>query len=166
MRCGRSSNTADFRTGTAHFRPRHVWPLCTTPSSRVSVLGELLRVTAPDGRVAVGDVAADSPASEFLNRFVDRHTEAGHAGRFYTPAALAAHLEAAGGRELLAEEAAIAWRFAESDDARVFFRELFGLRPETSDGQIEAALETLGLAGSAGSWAVPWTMVYASAGRR
>jgi len=130
-----------------------------------AVLREMLRVTAPGRRAAVGDVAAGSAAARFLNGFVDEHTESGHAGRFYDPRALAGHFEAAGGSDIRSEEARIRWRFAAPHEARTFFRELFGLKPETGDGEIDGALGGLGLSESGGGWAIPWAMVFASAVR-
>jgi SAM-dependent methyltransferase len=126
------------------------------------VLSEMLRVTGR-GRAAVGDVAGGSPAARFLNGFVDANTDAGHAGRFYSPGELRALFDSAGGREARSEVADLHWRFSGRADARVFCRELFGLRPETPDVAIEQALDGLGLEGSASGWRLPWTMVFASA---
>ena len=127
------------------------------------VLREMLRVTSRGRRAAVGDVRVGSAAARFLNGFLDAHTEAGHAGRFYDPGVLSSLLAAAGGRDVRSEEVTVHWRFRERDDPRRFFRELFGLAPETSDQEIEAALADLGLLGAGKAWTVPWSMVFASA---
>ncbi len=129
------------------------------------VLSEMLRVTGP-GRAAVGDVAGGSPAARFLNAFVDAHTDAGHAGRFYSPGELVALLEAAGGRDARGEVADLHWRFAGRSEARDFCRELFGLKPSTSDAAIEEALDGLGLESAAAGCRLPWSMVFASARSR
>jgi len=127
------------------------------------VIAEMLRVTVPGGRIAVGDAAADSRAARFLNAFVDAHTDEGHAGRFYRGETLAGFLGEAGGRRVRAETVEISWRFASSSDARAFCRELFGLRPDTRDADLDAALAALGLEEWRGAWRIPWDMVFASA---
>src|SRR5262249_35912730 len=127
------------------------------------VVAEMLRVTSSDGRVAVGDAAAGSRAARFLNTFVDAHTEQGHAGRFYREGALAEFVESAGGREVRAGAVEVSWRFGTSADAHAFCRELFGLRPDTREADLHAALLALGLEESRGGWRVPWDMVFASA---
>jgi ubiquinone/menaquinone biosynthesis C-methylase UbiE len=129
------------------------------------VLSEMLRVTSRGGRVAVGDVAADSSASRFLNGFLDRHTTTGHAGRFYDAAAWADLLARGGGREIRAETVELSWRFCRSEEAREFSRELFGLVPQTTNDELDAALADLGLSEEAGGWRLPWKMVFASAER-
>ncbi len=129
----------------------------------LDVLREMLRVTSRGRRAAVGDVRVGSAAARFLNGFLDAHTEAGHAGRFYDPGVLSSLLAAAGGRDVRSEEVTVHWRFRERDDPRRFFRELFGLVPKTSNQEIEAALADLGLSGAGKAWTVPWTMVFASA---
>lgn len=128
-----------------------------------AVIAEMLRVTAPSGRIAVGDVAAGSRAELFLNGFVDAHTDQGHAGRFSDAAGTAALLERAGGRAVRAEAVELSWRFASRSDARVFFRELFGLREDTQDADLSAALNWLGLTDAAAGYRLPWSMVFASA---
>ena len=130
-----------------------------------AVACELLRVTRPGGRVALGDVAAGSPAAAFLNGFVDRHTEAGHHGRFYDDEVLGAFLAEAGGARLRAEIAEITWDLPGLAEALLFCRNLFGLVPETGDEELSAALGRLGAAGGRGRFRIPWTMVYASAER-
>jgi ubiquinone/menaquinone biosynthesis C-methylase UbiE len=127
------------------------------------VIAEMLRVTAPDGRIAVGDAAAGSRAARFLNTFVDAHTDQGHAGRFYRNETLAQFLEGAGGVGVRAEAVEVSWRFGSSPDAHAFCRELFGLRPDTRDADLHSALLALGLEESDGGWRVPWDMVFASA---
>ncbi len=129
------------------------------------VLSEMLRVTSPGGRVAVGDVAAESSAARFLNGFLDRHTTTGHAGRFYEAGAWAGMLTRAGGSKVRAETVELYWSFCRPEDARAFCRELFGLEPATTDAEIGASLAELGLSGDAGLWRLPWKMVFASAER-
>jgi SAM-dependent methyltransferase len=130
-----------------------------------AVFRELLRVTAPGGRAALGDVAEDSEAARFLNGFVDRHTEAGHHGRFYPLRTLVAFLRRAGGTAVRAESVRLRWTFDSGGDATLFCRELFGLEPSTTDDEIRGALDDLGATGDADSFRIPWTMQHVSAAR-
>ena len=127
------------------------------------VIAEMLRVTAGGRRVAVGDVAAGSPAARFLNEFVDAHTPQGHAGRFSDAAGAARLMEKAGGRRIRSAQVALSWRFAKRLDARAFCRELFGLLEDTPEADLDAALGALGLTESDGGYRLPWDMVYSSA---
>jgi SAM-dependent methyltransferase len=130
-----------------------------------AVCRELLRVTRPGGRAALGDVAEGSAASRFLNGFVDRRTETGHRGRFYSLDSLTAFLRAAGGREIRSERVEIAWRFASGEDALRFCRDLFGLEPSTRGSEIRHSLLELGGHLEGGGFRIPWSMHYVSAGR-
>ncbi len=125
---------------------------------------ELLRVTSRAGRAVLGDAAAGSETARFLNSFVDRHTSSGHRGRFYSPEELEGFFAAAGGRDARGVQARLFWRLPSRADAVVFFRSLFGLVPSTTDSEIEEALNDLGAASKEGTFAIPWTMNYASAG--
>jgi len=127
------------------------------------VVGEMLRVTAPGGLVAVGDVRRGSAAAQFLNGFVDANTELGHSGRFFDVDGLAALLERAGGRGARGTSERVHWSFHRRDDARSFCRELFGLRPATTAAGLDQALDALGLAQWAGEWDLPWDMVFVAA---
>ncbi len=126
------------------------------------VVSEMLRVTAPGGRVAFGDVAAGSRAERFLNGFVDAHTEQGHAGRFRGAPEAGQLFAHGGGRDVRAEAVRIFWRFASLADARLFCREIFGLREDTEDADLDAAIGWLGLELGEGC-RLPWDMVFASA---
>ncbi len=130
-----------------------------------AVCRELLRVTTPGGRAAVGDVAEDSPAARFLNGFVDRHTKSGHRGRFYSLEALESFLADAGGRNLRAERANLFWTLPSKNDAVLFCRSLFGLEASTTDADIETALAELGAGPEPAGFRIPWTMHDASAAR-
>lgn len=130
-----------------------------------AVCRELLRVTRPGGRAALGDVAQGCAAARFLNGFVDRHTENGHRGRFYTLDTLAGFFAAAGAREIESERAEIAWRFSSGEEALLFCRDLFGLEPSTSDPEIREALLELGAGPEGGGFRIPWSMHYVSARR-
>jgi SAM-dependent methyltransferase len=129
------------------------------------IFAELLRVVAPGGRAAVGDVAAESPPARFLNDFVDGHTETGHRGRFHSAEALGSAFAAAGGNAVRSQCLELCWRFDSRADAVAFSRELFGLRPDTSDEEIESALDELGLEDRGGKASLPWRMAFVSAGR-
>jgi SAM-dependent methyltransferase len=130
-----------------------------------AVFREILRVTAPGGRAALGDVAEDSEAARFLNGFVDRHTAPGHHGRFYPLRTLVGFLRRAGGTSIHAESVRLSWTFDSSDDATLFCRDLFGLEPSTTDAEIRRALDDLGAAGGACGFRIPWTMQHVSAAR-
>jgi len=127
------------------------------------VVGEMLRVTAPGGTVAVGDVRRGSPAAEFLNVFVDEHTDLGHRGRFYDVDGFAEIVERAGGRDARGTAHRVPWTFGGRGDARRFCRDLFGLRPGTPNGELDRALDGVGLAESDDAWTLPWDMVFVSA---
>lgn len=129
-----------------------------------AVFREIVRVTAPGGRAALGDVAEDSEAARFLNGFVDRHTAPGHHGRFYSLASLTAFLRRAGGMSIHAERVRLAWTFDSAADAVLFCRDIFGLEASASDAAIRTALDALGGAeSSAGAYRIPWTMHHVSA---
>jgi SAM-dependent methyltransferase len=125
--------------------------------------GELLRVARPGGRAALGDVAAESEAARFLNGFVDRHTEAGHRGRFYSLDRLTDFFVSSGGRDPRAEAVRLRWVLPSRADAVAFFRDLFGLVPKTSDDAIGAAIDELGGGGESDAFQIPWTMQFVSA---
>ena len=126
---------------------------------------ELLRVTAPGHRVAVGDVVAGSAASRFLNGFVHRHTESGHRGRFYPTDALAGFLRTAAGGPVRDERVEVLWTLPSRTDSIVFCRNLFGLEPSATDRAIAEALDGLGARRSPDAFRIPWTMHFASAAR-
>jgi len=131
-----------------------------------SVCRELLRVTGPGNRAALGDAAPDSGAARFLNSFVDAHTEAGHRGRFYSLDVLAEFFRAAGGTDLRCERTALDWVLPSGSEAAAFCRDLFGLRPTTSDGEIQEALGVeLGAGPQGRLFRIPWTMNFVSAQR-
>ena len=131
-----------------------------------SVCRELLRVTAPGGRAALGDAAADSRAARFLNSFVDRHTESGHRGSFYSLEDLSGFFQAAGGRDLRCQRTDLDWVLPSALQAASFCRDLFGLLPTASDGEILEALRVeLGAGPAPGLFRIPWTMHYVSARR-
>lgn len=127
-----------------------------------SVFRELLRVTTPGGRAVLGDVADDSPAARFLNGFVDRHTEGGHHGRFYAHETLAGFFAAEGACGIRSESLQVFWILPSHRDAVLFFRNLFGLAPATTEAQIVDALAELGAGPSENSYRVPWSMNYVS----
>ena len=110
-------------------------------------------------------MAAGSKASEFLNGFVHRHTEAGHQGRFPDPDSVALLFRTSGGRALRVERVSIAWTFAGKAEAMTFCRDLFGLRPVTADAALADALGVLGACERTGEFRMPWTMLYVSAER-
>ena len=126
---------------------------------------ELLRVAVPGGRAALGDAARGSRAAAYLNGFVDRHTAAGHCGRFYSPEELRRFFVLAGGKNPRVERVEISWTLPSASDAVLFFRSLFGLEPSATDREIEAELGGLGAAATPAGFRIPWTMHYASAAR-
>jgi len=131
----------------------------------VSVAGEMLRVTVPGGRAAVGDVEPGSAPAAFLNDFVDRHTDTGHHGRFVTAALLRDAFSSAGGRRVRTEAREVSWHFPSRAAASDFCRELFGIRPSTPDGELAEALADVGLDGNGASARLPWRMIFVSAER-
>jgi SAM-dependent methyltransferase len=130
-----------------------------------AVAAEMLRVVAPGGRAAIGDVAPGSAPAAFLNGFVDRHTDTGHRGRFVPAELLRDAFASAGGRGIRVEERDLEWRFGSREDAFGFCRELFGVRPDTTDDEISRGLADLGLDGDSPPVRLPWRMIFVSAER-
>ena len=130
-----------------------------------ALAAELLRVVAPRGRAAIGDVAEGSSAAAFLNDFVHRHTADGHRGRFHALPALEDLLARAGGVDARGDRTDVAWTLPSRDAALDFCRHLFGLEPETRDREIEAALRDAGASEDGKAFRIPWPMCFVSAAR-
>ncbi|HEX4438898.1 MAG TPA: hypothetical protein VH854_02440, partial [Thermoanaerobaculia bacterium] len=73
----------------------------------------------------------------------------------------AGFLASAGSRDASASAETLHWRFASSEEASAFSRELFGLHDGTNEDAL--ALAAPGLRGGAGGWVLPWDMVFGSA---
>ena len=119
-----------------------------------------------------GDVALANATLKLLHArgpvdrgFVDRHTAAGHHGRFYSPEELEAFFVLAGGKDPRVESVEICWTLPSARDAVLFFRSLFGLEPSATDREIETQLDGLGASATPAGFRIPWTMHYASAAR-
>jgi SAM-dependent methyltransferase len=102
-----------------------------------ALVGKLLDRLAPGGVLHLADVPAGSGIATFLDGFVGRYNQTGHAGLYRrTDAAAWARL----GRVLRCEECLVPWQFASDADLAGFTARLFGLSG-CSDADLLQALE-------------------------
>ncbi|WP_162139242.1 class I SAM-dependent methyltransferase [Pseudanabaena sp. PCC 6802] len=95
-------------------------------SDHVSIFREVKRVLRKGGRLAIAEVARNSPVARFLDEFVDAHNPDGHVGKYIDDSFRAAISEA--GLTLKQDRAArYQWRFATTEDLSRFIRLMFGL---------------------------------------
>lgn len=99
-------------------------------SDHISIFREVKRVLRKGGRLAIAEVAHNSPVARFLDEFVDAHNPDGHIGKYIDDRFRAAISEA--GLTLKQNRAAhYQWRFATTEDLSCFIRLMFGLEQIT-----------------------------------
>lgn len=163
---------------TVHVAPVDAWPLPAASVDRVgslagvhhlddaaAMLGEARRALRPGGRIAVGDVRADTAPARFLDGAVHRYSVTGHRGRWLGDGELAALLERAGFVDVVEEHRRCDWMFASEAQLVAFCRELFGMVRATPAEVATAIDAAFDVGCNDGRVVLPWSLTFA-AGRR
>lgn len=117
------------------------------------------RVLKTGGVLAFGEVEADSRVHQFLDGFVNAHTESGHIGAYPT-ASLNSVLQAQGFQEVHSANRDCPWRFESETALHSYVCQLFGLRPIGIDVLLKALDELLGLHDENGQIYLNWSLRY------
>lgn len=91
-----------------------------------ALLREIGRCLGRDGVLALADVRAGSTVAEFLNGFVDKHSELGHQGHFLD-AGIEAQLGSAGLRVVAQRDLDYPWRFENASQMAKYCALMFGI---------------------------------------
>ncbi len=110
---------------------------------KTALFREIYRVTRPEGRFALSDVAEGSKVSRFLDDFVGRWNSTGHEG-VYLGAATLRELADAGWQVETSGINDFLWRFANRQDMAAFCGKLFDIGGIEAEGIIEAIETMLG----------------------
>jgi len=161
-----------------HLAPLDAWPVADASVDRVASLaglhhvdqktalfGEAARALRAGGRMAVGDVQADTAPARFLDGPVHRYTTAGHRGRFVRAGELTALLERAGFVDVEETHRRCHWRFTSVAQMVEFCRTLFGMVTATPGEVADALYASFAVREQAHEILLPWSLTFA-AGRR
>jgi SAM-dependent methyltransferase len=125
------------------------------------ILAEMARIVRPGGRVAVADVQAGTPVADFLNDTVDRLTDTGHKGLFFSPGELAALMIDANLADVRERHLSFPWTFDGLATLIEYCRLLFGL-VKADVGDVEVELRRyFTIDEQGGGTRLPWSLVYA-----
>jgi SAM-dependent methyltransferase len=110
---------------------------------RLSIFREVKRVLRKGGRLAIAEVACNSPVARFLDEFVDAQNPDGHVGKYIDDDFRSAISDA--GLTLKQDRAAhYQWRFASTEDLSRFIRLMFGLEQITDIEILHGVKDYLG----------------------
>ncbi len=122
-----------------------------------ALVRRLLDLLSPRGVLHLADVPADSGIADFLDGFVGRYNQTGHAGLYRRADALAwGRL----GRVLRCEEQEVAWRFDSDADLLGFTARLFGVSGCTDADLLRALEQQVGVQRDAHGVRLLWRLWY------
>ena len=131
--------------------------------AKTTFLGNLYAALKPGAVLCLGDVAAGSSISRFLDDFAGRHNGTGHRGMYLEPDTVADILRALGAEILCCESKPCPWRFDTKADLLAFCRLLFGLK-NLKDAELMEALEHyVGVTEHDAGVALNWRLLYVNA---
>jgi ubiquinone/menaquinone biosynthesis C-methylase UbiE len=129
---------------------------------RKSIYKEWNRLLKPNGIISVGDVKSGTPTGEFLNTFVDQHTDEGHKGIFFESRELTREFTALGLNVQSENLIDVPWVFPNLDTLGEFCKSLFGITGVSKGEVVEALADTIGIKRvNDGKVSLLWQLQYA-----
>ncbi len=132
-------------------------------SNKKAFYNEAYRILAPGAGVAFADVQTDSPAAKWLNGPVDRFTDIGHDGMFFSPGEFTRDLEACGFVNVDEKFIEYTWDFPDKNFMAQFCSDLFRLSRATLDEVLAALEQTLNIQEADGVVKMGWGLIYVKA---
>ncbi len=123
---------------------------------------EMHRVLEPGGRLAVADVKSNTHVAGFLNDSVDRYTETGHDGMFFTDGEFTSLIEEAGFTDATERYEEFYWRFPSEEIMVAYCQGLFGLVKATPDQAADEIHRYFSVVKTEDGVALPWALIYAT----
>lgn len=121
---------------------------------------EACRILAPQGRIAVADVLAETPIADFLNGPVDQFTESGHEGIFIELGEFTKWFRQSGLTPVSEEYREFYWEFESELQMVDYCKCLFGMTKANRD-QVQSALhQHFAIEKSDGKTRLPWGLLY------
>jgi len=111
---------------------------------KFALFRDMHRVTRPNGRLVISDVAEGSAVAHFLDDFVGRHNSTGHEGS-YLNVETCRLLQQAGWRICSDEIVQIPWHFEHENELAAFCTLLFDIRRAGPADVIHAVRQLLGI---------------------
>lgn len=129
--------------------------------NKANFLRAISRALKPGGYFCVGDVAADSGISRFLDEFAGQYNGTGHSGDYLEVDKPFPGFDPAGGMQIIEHvQKPCHWLFSSVPEMVEFCRLLFGLR-EISGQQIQKALQKyVGYSVTEDQVALEWELLY------
>jgi len=99
---------------------------------KTQILSEMRRILKPDGKFCIADVEEGSNVALFLDDIVDKYTETGHEGIYFSKATKQG-LHLAGFQSVQVKRLKYTWKFESTDEMVEFCRLLFSLTKATPE---------------------------------
>lgn len=130
-------------------------------ADKTGFLEASLAALNPGGWLCIGDVAAGSNITRFLDQFVGMHNGMGHSGDYLDPESREFQTVAQQLATLVrCEVAPCPWRFANTDDLAEFCRSLFGLLAVDDESLLKALDAQVGINTDTTGVALEWELLY------
>ena len=130
-------------------------------SNKTGFIQAALAALRPGGWLCIGDVAADSNITRFLDQFVGMHNGMGHSGDYLDPESREFQTAVQQQASLVrCEVAPCPWHFANTDDLAEFCRSLFGLLAVDDESLLKALDAQVGITTDTTGVSLEWELLY------
>ena len=130
-------------------------------SNKTGFIQAALAALRPGGWLCIGDVAAGSNITRFLDQFVGMHNGMGHSGDYLDPESREFQTAVQQQASLVrCEVAPCPWHFANTDDLAEFCRSLFGLLAVDDESLLKALDAQVGITTDTTGVSLEWELLY------